>query len=109
MQSVALGRQPQTTLYTPYQGWIDSLEALLAARLTGIFTTTTTPEQTTIRRMALQNCQRLEVEIARLRSLATKEKQLARRVEMNIELHRLQRELQDARQQLILPLQIITK
>lgn len=107
MQALALGRQPQATLYTFYQGWVDTVQTLLAARLTGTFAATTTPEQAIARRVALQDYQRLEAETTRLRSLAAKEKQVARRVAMNLELQRLQRELEAASQQLIAPLQII--
>jgi len=104
MQALALGRQPQATLYTFYQGWVDTVQSLLAAKLTGTFTATATPEQAIARRVALQDYQRLEAETARLRSLAAKEKQVARRVAMNLELQRLQRELEAANQQLIAPL-----
>ena len=39
--ALALGRQPRTTLHALYQGWIDTLLALHAARLTGTFATPT--------------------------------------------------------------------
>jgi hypothetical protein len=42
-----------------------------------------------VRREALGECVRLEAAIARLRSVATKEKQMARQVELNLELKRL--------------------
>lgn len=54
--------------------------------------------------LALQEYQRIEAETARLRSLAAKEKQVAQRVTMNIELQRLQHELEAMNQQLIAPL-----
>ena len=100
LQALAIGRQPQTTFYTLYQGWIDTVQALLAARLTGTFTATSTPESAMARRAALQDCQRLEVEMARLRSLAAKEKQVARQVELNLLLRRAQAQLETARGQL---------
>ncbi len=94
MQSLSLTRQPQITLYTLYQGWIDCVQALLAARLTGSYRTTTTPEQAAARRQALADYERLEGEISRLRGQAVKEKQMARQVEVNLRLQALQAERQ---------------
>lgn len=88
--ALALGRQPRTTLYLLYQGWIDTLLALQAARLTGAFSVAVNAEHATARRDALQECTRLDAEIARLRATATKEKQMARRVELNLELKRVE-------------------
>lgn len=100
MQALALGRQPQATLYALYQGWMDSLLALLAARLTGSFKDADSPEQAAARRQALQDCQRLELEAVSLRAKATKEKQLARQVELNLALKRVQAQLAAVREQL---------
>lgn len=100
MQALALGHQPQATLYALYQGWIDSVQALLAARLTGTFKSADTPEQAAARRQALQECQRLELEATNLRTRAAKEKQLARQVELNLALKCVQAQLTSARQQL---------
>lgn len=99
-QALSLTSQPQTTLFGLYQGWIDSVQALLAARLTGSFKAADSPEQATARRQALQECDGLELEATRLRTLATKEKQLARQVELNLALKRVQAQLATARQQL---------
>lgn len=99
-QALSLTRQPQTTLFGLYQGWIDGVQALLAARLTGSFKTANSPEQAAARRQALQECERLELEATRLRAQAAKEKQLARQVELNLALKRVQAELAAARHQL---------
>lgn len=101
VQALALGCQPQATLYALYQGWIDSLQALLVAKVTGTFQVTSS-EQAAVRRQALQDCQRLELEVAGLRAKAAKVKQLARRVEINLELQRLQNDLESAKRQLVL-------
>ncbi|SFM90887.1 DUF4391 domain-containing protein [Halopseudomonas yangmingensis] len=93
VQSLSIMRQPQVTLYALYQGWVDCLQALLAARLTGSYQASTTPEQAAKRRQALADCERLEAEISRLRAQAAKEKQLARQVELNLMLKRVQAEL----------------
>lgn len=100
MQAMVLARQPQTTLYALYQGWMDSLEALLAARLTGSFKDVENPEQAAARRQGLQDCQRLELEAVSLRAKAAKEKQLARQVELNLALKRVQAQLAAVREQL---------
>ncbi|TEW89620.1 DUF4391 domain-containing protein [Serratia marcescens] len=92
MQSLSVTRQPQATLYTLYQGWIDCVRALLAARLTGSYRMTTTQEQAEARRQALADYERLEGEISRLRGQAIKEKQMARQVEVNLRLQALQAE-----------------
>lgn len=100
MQTLALARQPQATLNALYQGWMDNLEALLAARLTGSFKDASSPEQAAARRKGLQDCQRLELEAVSLRAKAAKEKQLARQVELNLALKRVQAQLAAAREQL---------
>jgi hypothetical protein len=88
--ALALGRQPRTTLYALYQGWIDTLLALHAARVTGAFTVAADAEHATVRREALRDYARLEGEIARLCAAAVKEKQVARQVELNLELKRVE-------------------
>ena len=100
IQSLSVTRQPQSTLHALYQGWVDCAQALLAARLTGSYRTATTPEQAAARRQALADCERLETEVSRLRAQAEKEKQLARQVELNLTLKRVQAELAAARRQL---------
>lgn len=81
--ALALARQPRSTLQTLYQGWIDTLLALQAARVTGDFAVAADPAHAARRRDALQECARIGAEIARLRAAAAREKQVARRVELN--------------------------
>ena len=100
IQSLSVTRQPQATLHALYQGWVDCVQALLAARLTGSYQTPTTPEQAAARRQALADCERLEAEVSRLRAQALREKQLVRQVELNLTLKRVQAELAAARRQL---------
>ena len=88
--ALALGKQPRTTLYALYQGWIDTLLALQAARVTGAFAVVIDAAHAAIRRDALQECARLDGEIVRLRATAAKEKQMSRRVELNLELKRVE-------------------
>ena len=100
VQSLAIARQPQASLHALYQGWIECVQSLHAARRTGSYQAAATPEQAAARRQALADCQRLEGEISRLRTQAAKEKQLARQVELNLTLKRIQAELAAAQQQL---------
>lgn len=100
LNSLALVRQSQASLHALYQGWIDCVQSLQAARRSGTYQVAASPEQAAARRQALADCQRLEGEIARLRSQAAKEKQIARQVELNLSLKRVQAELAAAQQQL---------
>jgi hypothetical protein len=84
--ALALGKQSRTSLHALYQGWIDTLLALQAARVTGTFSVAANAAHAALRRDALQECARLDAEIARLRATAAKEKQMSRRVELNLEL-----------------------
>jgi hypothetical protein len=87
-QALSLARQPRADLYQLYQGWMDTLLAMLAAELTGRFTMVTSADQAAARREALRECARLDAEIARLRKAAAKERQVPRQVELNLELKR---------------------
>ena len=87
-EALSLARQPRTDLFQLYQGWIDTLLSLLAAQVTGRFAVATSPAQAATRRELLRECARLDAEIARLRSVAAQERQLPRRVELNLHLKR---------------------
>lgn len=96
-REVAVARQPRTDMFALYQGWMDTVVALLAAQVTGTFTVALSPEVAASRRAALTDCERLEVQMARLRAAAGKERQVARQVEFNLELRRLHAEHSAAR------------
>jgi Domain of unknown function (DUF4391) len=98
--ALALGRQPRATLYALYQGWLDTLVALHAARITGTFAVATNTEQASARRDALRECARLDTEIIRLRASAAREKQMRRQVELNLELKRIEAQLATARKRI---------
>lgn len=93
LDAMALGNQPRANLLLLYQGWIETLVALQASQLTGTFTQAATNEAAIARREALQMCREFEVKIAVLRNAAVKEKQMARRVELNLEIKGLEVEL----------------
>lgn len=88
--ALGVGKQPRSTLHELYQGWIDALLALQAARITGAFTMHADATEAVRRREALHEMLRLEAEISRLRSAAEKERQMARRVAINLELKRVE-------------------
>lgn len=100
LAALSLFRQPRTHLLDLYQGWIDALLARHAARMTGIFALPATAEQAAVRRQALDECARLETEMTRLRATAARETQMARQVELNLELKRLEAAQAAARAQL---------
>lgn len=85
-RALALDRQPHGNLRTLYQGWQDTLFAFKAALLTGSFSAAADPDKATARQEALRECTRLEMEMMRIRAVAGKEKQMARKVELNLEL-----------------------
>ena len=87
--SLALARQPRSTLHTLYQGWIDALNALRASSVTGVFSIPASRMEAEGRAATLREYRDLENRIANLRTAAKREKQIARRVEMNLQLRRL--------------------
>lgn len=98
--ALTLARQPRVTLYALYQGWLDTLLAWNAARVTGIFVAASNAEHAALRSEALRECAHLHAEIARLRAAAAKEKQMARQVELNLELKRIEAQLATTRERL---------
>lgn len=101
LEALPLDRQPHAHLLALYQGWLDCLIAAQAERVTGRFAIAATREQAEARRAALREHLRLEQEAGRLRALAAKESQIAKRVEHNLALQRVQAELTAARAQLL--------
>lgn len=92
LYSLALAQQPRTDLHALYGGWQARIEALSAARLTGAFASTDDGETIDRRRAALDTHARLSKEIDALRGKAKREKQLNRRVDLNMAIQRLEAE-----------------
>lgn len=107
--ALALGRQPRTSLLTVYQGWCDVLVACQAARITGNLVLPMSSAEAAARRAALSEYGRLETESGRVRALAEGETQIPRQVERNLELKRLEREMQRLRSKLSLSVEEETK
>lgn len=88
-EALVLKRQPHGSLHSLYQGWIDTLLAVHAGRITGKFSVCANVGLADGRRGALRECARLAAEMRGLRTAAENEKQVARQVELNLELKRV--------------------
>ncbi|MBF0342131.1 MAG: DUF4391 domain-containing protein [Magnetococcales bacterium] len=95
LAAMALSRQRAKDLRDLYQGWMERLVALTTARITGIYGVSASDEGNRDRREALQAHKGLTKQLAALHTLAAKEKQLNRRVELNLEISRLEKSLND--------------
>lgn len=100
LASLVLSGLPHRDLFTLYQGWLDRIAALEAAQITGSFTAPESADRAFALREGLDTHARLQREIATLRAQAEKEKQLNRRVELNLEIKRLEAELTAAEKNL---------
>jgi len=100
LKELSLLVQPHGSLYTLYQGWMDMLLALEAARITGTFRVAGSTEESEARREALMACVQLEKGINSMRAAARKEKQVAKLVALNLELKQLEARLESARHRL---------
>lgn len=93
LDSILLAHQPRRDLLTLYEGWLVQIEALVAARLSGAFVAIDEAGPIERRRAALEAHSRLMHEITGLRAKATREKQMNRRVALNLEIQRLEAEI----------------
>lgn len=92
--SLALPALPRSNLFALYQAWIDRVDALEAAAVTGEFINPNSGQLTLTLRGDLDIHARLRREAALLRAQAAKEKQLNRRVELNLAIKRIEAELE---------------
>lgn len=96
LASLNITSQPRQHLHALYQGWIERFEAHTAARLTGSFTPAPDAAAAERRRTALAEHERLTREMASLRARASKETQINRRVELNLQLKQLESRVAEA-------------
>jgi hypothetical protein len=101
LASLALASQPARDLYTVYQGWLDRVAALEAAQITGTFAPPETTDLASAMRDGLDAHAQLQRELAVLRAKAKKEKQINRRVELNLKIKRLEAELAATQRKLV--------
>ena len=99
-RALALKRQPRGTLKDLYQGWIDTVHAFRAATITGGFRLPSTEAAASDREAALREYWRLSERIKNILSVASEEKQMSRRAEMNVELALLRADRDAARDRL---------
>ena len=95
--ALAVAREPQNTLHALYQGWIDNVQALRVAMVTGTFSLPATAAAGADRERALRQWRHLDARISEIHAAAGKENQMARRIKMNLELARLRTERDAAR------------
>lgn len=93
LAALALSAQPAADLLALYQAWLDRVVDLQAAELTGTYSPARSAAASGARRAAIAEHERISRELARLRAQATRERQLARRVELNLTIKRLESEL----------------
>jgi hypothetical protein len=93
--SLALGKLKSRDLFTVYESWAARIEALKAAHMTGVFAATNDAQVIERRRLALETHARLTREAAGLRTKAARQKQMSRKVELNLEIRRLETAAQD--------------
>ena len=95
LASLALVRQPRHNLNTLYDGWLARVEALQAAKVSGVYLATDDKDAVQRRREALETHTRLTREIALLRAKAGRERPMKGRVDLNLQIQRLQAALAD--------------
>ena len=98
--SLGITRRPLASLHALYQAWMDAVQALRAARVTGVFSIPASATEAADRASALQAYGRLESRIGELSAAGSKEKQMARLAEINLELRRLRADRDAARTRL---------
>ena len=90
LASLAVSILPNRDLFALYQGWLGRVAALEAAQITGAFTPPDSDCRAQALRDGLDTRTRLQRDITALRTQAEKEKQINRRVELNLEIKRLE-------------------
>lgn len=88
-KALSVVRQPRENLKMLYQGWLDTLVAFQAAKITGKFAENISADQAETRRASLRAYRELEQKISVLQSYANKEKQIPRQVDLNLEIKAL--------------------
>lgn len=94
LDSLALAKQPLGNLSMLYAGWLARLEAWNAARLSGAYAPTDDPTTVERRRSALDTHAVVSKEVIGLRARARREKQMQRRVDLNLQIQRLESDLE---------------
>ena len=88
--SLSAAAQPSGNLFLLYQGWMDKLTAFKVAQITGGFVTT---GDASGRLVSFKEYETIQDRLKDLRGLAMKERQISRRVELNLEVQQLETRL----------------
>lgn len=96
LAALSITNQPRTDLYWFYDGWLRCFDAYAASRVTASFRLCETPTEYATRRSALQEYIAIHGEITNLRNRAAREKQLNRRVDLNLQIKNLESRLAGA-------------
>lgn len=97
LKSLVVSAQPSGNLFDLYQGWMGRLVDFKAGQLTGEFVVI---KEGSKRSEALQEYEKIRERLKELRAKAGKEKQMNRRVEINLEIQRLDARLKQIVQSL---------
>ncbi|MCC6930764.1 MAG: DUF4391 domain-containing protein [Gemmatimonadaceae bacterium] len=93
VSSLGLALEGAHDLWALYDGWIARAQALAAARVTGRFVLLGDAERRQARREAMARYAAVRQELEALRLAAGRERQLNKRVELNLTIQRLEQEL----------------
>ena len=100
LASIAVSRLPSQNLFTLYDGILAQFSALEASRITGAFAKPDSTEHASTLREGLERHTSLQRDLNLLRARAAKEKQINRRVELNLEVKRMEAELASIKESL---------
>ena len=95
LASLAVSRLPSQDLFSLYDGMLARLAAFEASRITGAFAPPDSPEPASVLLEDLDRHARLQRDLDVLRVRAKREKQMNRRVELNLEIQRLELKLKE--------------
>lgn len=90
IESLNLIKQPSQDTYNFYEGWINCFEAYHASRITGNFRVPDTANASAKLRFALVEYSRLTKQIANLRAMAIKQRQISKRISYNLQIKELE-------------------
>jgi hypothetical protein len=91
-QALPLSRQPSTSMFALYQSWIDVVLALLSSNRTGTFRVLDSEQAKQRRRQGLALLGTIDARMRDLQAAGAKASQMARQVEINLQLQQLRRQ-----------------
>lgn len=97
MEQLPLSRLPSHSLLTVYQAWEAQVLACQSAPIAGELRVPASAEETASLRALLRDHTALAAEAARIRKESARERQLARQIEQNLQLRRIEAEMDHRR------------